>query len=357
LKLLELFADASAALDQAALLLSAAISGGIGALLAGTRLYWRLGAKSVRGTVAGVRVVGRRYYAAYRYTLPPSGRRMLASADRGVRASQRLITGRKVRLLVFKKHPEIAAEAGFDVLESVGWGFFAAAALAVWMALTSWRVTPVTWTALGCAAFFVLYRLQRSMPARGQRPFTSPTREPPPEGLLENPVHPIEEILAGPVRAERQRKQRITGLIVTPILVLVGVGICALGAYLGRTVFMLQSTGEHVRGTVLFCELQKTLHGSSYYPVVQFTTLTGLGVQFRDTMGGDAPPYHEGEQVDVLYLPVSPRETATIDRGRLNWLAPGALCVGGFALAVIAVAVRLWIPRPTLGVPPPSSFR
>jgi hypothetical protein len=357
LKLLELFAAASAALDQAALLLSAAVSGGIGALLAGNKFYWRLGAKTVHGTVVGVRVVGQRYYAAYRYKRPPSGRPMLASADVGGRADQRLITGRKVRLLVFKKHPGIVAEAGFDVLESIGWAFFAAAAAAVWAALTMWHVTPVTWTLLGLAAFFILYRLHRSMPAQGERPFTSRTREAPPAGLLDEPVHPIEEILAGPVRAERQRKQRITGLIVTPILVLVGMGICALGAYLGRTVSLLQSTGGRVLGTVLFCEPHKTLHGSNYYPVVQFTTLTGQAVQFRDSMGGDSPPYREGAPVDVLYLPASPRETATIDHGWLNWLAPGALCVGGLALAVIAVTVQLWVPRLPLGVPPPSSFR
>jgi hypothetical protein len=193
------------------------------------------------------------------------------------------------------------------------------------------------------------------MPARGERPFTSPTRDALPEGLLEYPVQPIEEILAGPVRAERQRKQRITGLIVTPILVLVAMSICALGAYLGRTLFLLQSTGERVRGTVLFCEPQKTLRGSNYYPVVQFTTVTGLAVQFRDNMGGDSPPYRDGERVAVLYFPASPRETATIDRGWLDWLAPGALCVGGLALAVISVAVRLWVPKQV--TPPPSSFR
>jgi hypothetical protein len=133
------------------------------------------------------------------------------------------------------------------------------------------------------------------------------------------------------------------------------VTLVVLGAYLGRAVFQLQSTGERVRGTVLFCELQKTLHGSSYYPVVKFTTLTGLPVQFRDRMGGDSPPYHEGEPVDVLYFPVSPQATATIDHGGLNWLAPGALCVGGFGLAVIAVAVRLGVPR-SQEVPPPSPF-
>jgi hypothetical protein len=356
LNLLELLVDASAAMDQATLLLGAAVAGALGALLAGNKLYWRLRGRSVSGTVVGVRAVGRLYYVVYRFKLPKSGKRMLATADVGQRANPRLVTGRKVRLLVFKKRPDTVAEAAMDVLESVGLACFAAAVAIVWIAVTAWPVTMFTWTVLAAVVFFVLYRLQRSVSGWGARPFTSITRQAPPDGLLETPVHPIEELLDGPVRAERQRKQRITGLIVTPILVLVGLGIFALGAHLGRTLFLLQSTGARARGTVLFCELKRTLHGSSYYPVVQFATRSGQTVQFRDRMGSDPPPYREGESVDVLYFPDAPEATATIDRGRLNWLAPGALCVGGLALAVIAVAVRLWAPR-VVGVPSSSSFR
>ena len=353
MSVLELLVEASTALDQIGLLLIAAICGGIGALLAGNKLYWRLRAKSVRGTVIGVRAVGRLYYPVYRYKLPRSEKRMLATADVGTRANPGLITGRKTRLLVFKKHPDRVAERAVDVLEAVGWVFFLATGVALWIALALWPVTTWTWTALGAAILFIGYRLQHSIPARGERPFTSITRRAPPKDLLEVPVHPIEKILAGPVRAERQRKQRIAGLIVTPVLVLVGVGIFALGAHLGRTVFLLESTGVRTHGTVLFCESKRNIHGSTYYPVVQFATRTGVAVQFRDNMGSDPPPYREGEAVEVLYFADSPQATATIDRGRLNWLPPGALCAGGLALAVIAVGVRLW----ALRMPPSSSFR
>jgi len=342
---LELLVGASAALNQAGLLLLGAILGAIGALLAGNRLYWRLRGKSVRGTVVGVRAIGRLYYPVYRYRLLPTGRRYEATADVGVGANPRLITGRKLRLIVFKKHPDRAAEASPEVPEMVGWGCFLAAAVAVGLAVGLWPVTSFTWTVLGLAVLFVGYRLRRAMPSRGERPFTSITRKAPPEGLLEVPVQLIEEILAGPVSAERRRKQRITGLIVTPILVLVGLAVLALGVHLGRTIFLLESTGERAHGTVLFCELQTTLHGSTYYPVVQFATRTGSTVQFRDRMGSKPPAYHEGEPVEVLYLPSAAESTATIDRGRLNWLAPAALCVGGLALSVITLAVRLWVPR------------
>ena len=55
--------------------------------------------------------------------------------------------------------------------------------------------------------------------------------------------------------------------------------LAALGVHLGRTTFLLKSSGERTQGTVLFLELKKTLHGSTYYPVVQFATLEGTSVQ------------------------------------------------------------------------------
>lgn len=343
-KHLDLFADASALLDQAALLAGAALFGGIGALLAGNRLYWRFRGRSVQGTVAGVRVSGRLYYPVYRYKTP-AGRRFQATSDVAVGVSPKLVTGRKLRLLFLKRHPDRVAEAGVQIVEAVGWGFLAMAALAVGVAMTLWPVTPPTWFMLGGVVIFVIYRLCRAMPLGGEKPFTSLTRQPPPEDLVGAPVHRIEEILSGPIRAERQRKQRIAGLIVTPILVALGVGVFALGAHLGRTTYLLLSTGERAHGTVLFCELVKTLHGSSYYPVVQFGTRHGQAVQFRDKMGSDPPAYREGEAVDVLYFPAVPETSATIDRGALNWLAPAILCIGGVFLAVVALGARLGVPR------------
>ena len=344
LKHLDLFADASALLDQAALLAAAALLGGLGALLAGNRLYWRFRGRPVQGAVAGVRVSSRLYYPVYRYK-SPAGRRFQATSDVPVGVSPKLVTGRKLRLLFLKNHPDRVAEAGVQIVEGVGWGCFALAALAVGIAVTLWPVTPPTWVMLGAAAIFVIYRLRRAMPLGGEKPFTSLTRQPPPEDLIGAPVHPIEEILSGPIRAERQRKQRIAGLIVTPILVAVGIGVFALGAHLGRTTYLLLSTGERAHGTVLFCELVRTLHGSSYYPVVQFATDHGQAVQFRDKMGSDRPAYREGQGVDVLYFPTGPETSATIDRGGLNWLAPAILCIGGVFLAVVALGARLGVPR------------
>ena len=45
------------------------------------------------------------YYPVYRYKLTPSGKWLEATADTGALPNPDLVTGRKVRLLVFKKYP------------------------------------------------------------------------------------------------------------------------------------------------------------------------------------------------------------------------------------------------------------
>jgi hypothetical protein len=152
----------------------------------------------------------------------------------------------------------------------------------------------------------------------------------------------------------RRRRRRIAARIVTSILMLVGLAVLVLGARLGRTMFLLQSTGERAVGTVAFLELRRTLHGASYYPVVEFAAADGGTVQFRDNMGSNPPAYREGDLVRVLYLPAAPRDSATIDRGLLNWLVPGVLCLLGALLAMIAPFVGLGVSPVS---PPPSAGR
>jgi hypothetical protein len=342
LKLLELIAAFWAASNQVEVLLGAGLFGGLGTWLCGNRLYWRLFAKRVKGSVVGVRAPGKLlYYAVYRYKLPSSGKWLEATSDTGALPNPDLATGRKVRLLVFKKHPDRVADAESHVLELLGSFFFAIGAACVGVALTVWPATPLTWILVSADSVFVLYLLQRSWPRRSEPPFASLSRKARPAQLLDAPVSPLEELLAGPVRAERQRLRRTLGRIVTPILMLAGLGVIALGAHLGRNTYLLQSTGERTQGAVLFLELKTNLHGSTYYPVVQFTTAEGTTVQFRDVMGSNPPAYREGEPVSVLYFRNLPERTATIDRGMLDWLAPGVLCVMGSFLAGIALWVRL----------------
>ncbi len=342
MKLLQLLAELWDTLNQVEVLLAAGLFAGLGTWLCANRLYWRLGAKRVRGTVVGVRAPRMLlYHAVYRYKLPPSGKWMQATSDLGVLPGPDVATGRKLRLLVFRKHPDRAADAEGHALELLGGTLLLIGAACMGVALTVWDVTPLTWVLVSADGIFVLYLLRRSLPRRGEPPFASLSRRTRPAALLDTPVHPIEELLAGPVRAARQRWQRAIGRVVTPLLVVAGLGVIALGVYLGRNTYLLQSTGARAQGTVLFLELKTNLHGSTYYPVVQFGTAEGSTVQFRDVMGSNPPAYREGDPVNVLYFRRLPEQTATIDRGMLDWLAPGVLCVMGSFLAGIALWVRV----------------
>jgi len=324
------------------MLLGAGLLCGLGVFLCGNRLYWRLMARRAKGVVIGVRAPRKYlYYPVYRYKLTPSGRWLEATADTGALPNPDLVTGRKVRLLVFKKHPDRVADAEGHVLETLGGFCFALGGTGIAVAMRQWAVTPMTWAIIATIAIFLLYLLRRTTPRRKEPPFASVWRGARPANLLESPAQPIEALLEGPVRDERHRKQLITGRIATPILVLAGLGVMSLGGYLGRTTYLLKSSGESTQGTVQFLELKKTLHGSSYYPVVQFATREGTMVQFRDGMGSNPPAYHEGDPVNVRYFRNEPEATATIDRGTADWVVPGILCVMGSFLAGIALWARL----------------
>ena len=342
MKLLPLIVEIWAALRQAGALLVAGLLLGAGVLLFGNRLYWRLFAKRVRGNVVGVRAPRKYfYYPVYRYKVTPTSRWQEATADVGWLPNPELVTGYKARLLVFRKFPDRVANAGSYVLETIGTVFFVIGGAGIAAACVFWPVTSLTWVVLGVILIFVIYLLRRCIPRRREPPFSSITRGWRPAELLESPVQSIEDLLSGAVRAERRRRQRETARIVTPALILLGLGVVALGVYLGRSTFLLKSHGELAQGTVVFLELKTTLHGSTYYPVVQFATREGTAVQFRDGMGSNPPAYREGDPVTVAYFRNLPQQTATIDRGILDWLAPGVLCVMGTVLAGIAFWVRL----------------
>jgi len=197
LKLLQLFAEFWAALNQVGVLLGAGLFGGLGTWLCGNRLYWRLFARRVKGSVVGVRAPGKLlYYAVYRYKLPSSGKWLEATSDTGALPNPDLETGRKVRLLVFKKYPDRVADAESHVLELLGGVLFAVGAACVGVALTVWPATPLTWILVSADAVFVLYLLQRSWPRRSEPPFASLSRKARPVQLLDAPVSPLEELLA-----------------------------------------------------------------------------------------------------------------------------------------------------------------
>ncbi|HUE10217.1 MAG TPA: DUF3592 domain-containing protein, partial [Steroidobacteraceae bacterium] len=150
------------------------------------------------------------------------------------------------------------------------------------------------------------------------------------------PLQRAEDILATSEAARRAlRNQRRTG----PVSILIGLAMLAVAVFAGRSLAQLEIAGLRAPGKVLqLVSRPASRGGSTYHPVVRFTTASGTPVQFEDGVGTNPPQYSVGNDVQVLYLAEAPTSSAIINRGIGNW----ALSIGfGLAgAALIALGVR-----------------
>ena len=280
----EFIAGALSALNQVGLLLGGALCAGVGALLLGSRLHWRLRGTRITGTLIGVRqggLSGSAFYPVYRYALP-NGVSGEATSETGSGSPAGMNTGRQVPLLVLASHPGQAADAGSHVSEWVGAIFLA-------------EITAA-------------------------------------------PVRPVEEIVNSSDPVAQQEQQQAKLRKVAPILLVLGLALLGLSAYVGQKTYRLVSVGERVTGKVVDFYLDTGGKSTAYFPVVRFTDPMGQEVQFRDGTGSNPPSYRSGQTVKVMYLRDDPAH-ASIDRGGWNWLAPGLLLA--FAMGLLTLGVRL----------------
>lgn len=121
-------------------------------------------------------------------------------------------------------------------------------------------------------------------------------------------------------------------------LILAAYGVTLLGFLLipaFRTRGLLKS-GAMARGTVVGAEEDRDDDGTTYNPVVRFTTADGRTVEFTSVVGYSRKP-DIGGAVDVRYLADDP-EQAEIDRAAM-WLLPAAVSVLSGLGLVVAGAV------------------
>ena len=78
----------------------------------------------------------------------------------------------------------------------------------------------------------------------------------------------------------------------------------AAAGYLYVREIQFLSRAESVMGTVKTLETAETDDGgTSYCPLIEFTTLSGQLTIYNPLVCGDPPPYEVGEQVKVFYDP------------------------------------------------------
>lgn len=344
----ELIGSTLSAFNQAVVFAGALFCWAVGGLLVGNAIYWRLHAVRVQGQVIGVRRNGNCLNAVYRYD-SPAGETLEATSLEGSSSVSGKETGRLVPLWVIPEKPDQVQEAGNHVFSLVGAVFLGFGVALFWFGATAWRIGPMTWVVGGLLGAHLLWKLRSiflprdaTLSRAGWRglPDLLRTVRPADAASLQQvaPLQQVEELSALPQSRERQVRVRAQLARLTPLLLLTGVGLLALGVYQTRWLLELEESGLRSSGRVTSLSASTTSNsGTTYHPVVSYRDSAGRTIVFRDSAGSNPPLYHVGEAVVVLYQPGDPPR-AIIDRGVWNWLPAAVLYLLGGVLAAGGVA-------------------
>jgi hypothetical protein len=344
----DLLASGMQAYNQVGMLLGALICLGIGGLILGNSLYWRVHALRASGTIIGVISNAATYVPVYRYTLP-DGETHVAKSDTGSSSTSGKQTGRVVSLLISAHDPNEAREAGSYVLELIGAVFVAPGLFLGYVGLTAYPVTRMTWIVGLAMLIYLVERGRRIFVPKGQRLSIAEWKKQYEEASGTSPavdlrqVKPIEQLVSPSEVAEAQQRQRQGFKKAAPFMALFAVILVSLGIIQSFDVARLQSRGVRAPGEIVGLKQESGSGGQySYHPIVRFRTDRNARVQFTDSFGSNPPVYRAGDKVTVLYLAESPQRNAMIDRGLLlNWAIPALL----FAFAALLVGIMLAVLR------------
>ena len=335
----DIFVGLISAFNQIGVLVAALVCGGLGALLVGNAIYWRLHAVRVQGEVIGVRQRGNILNAVYRYTLP-SGQTCEATSIEGSDSTRGKQTGEVVPLMVIPEKPDEVEEARHYIFTAVGAILLALGAGLFYYAVTAFRAGPMTWIVGGLFVAHFLERARQIVFPKDKRLQLSTWRQMLAERkaaqFAATPVQRLEDVAALPERRALEQRQRATFLRLAPFLLIAGVGLFALGVHQSRTLVRLESFGLRAHGVVSSLSSSRSGSSSSYYPVVTYTDQTGRRIRFRDNTGSNPPMYHVNDSVTVLYSASEPGN-AIIDRGVWNWLPSAILYSVGVLLSMVGI--------------------
>ncbi len=331
--MLHLVFSALSALNQVVVFAGGLLCWGLGGLLVGDAIYWRVHALRVQGEVIGVRRNGNSLNSVYRY-ISPAGAATEATSLEGSSSTRGRETGRRVSLWVLPGRPNEVQESGNHVFTLVGVVLLAAGVVLFWVGARAWRTGPMTWAMAGIFILHLLLRLRRIGSAGAGRPAF---RWRPRDAVrnagarMDCPPQRVEELTALPEFREREAQQRVQLARLAPFLLLAGVTVLALGVYQSRMMLILETSGTRTAGRVTGLSRSQGSDGIIYYPLVCYVDVAGETVVFRDSTGTNPSLYHVGEAVTVLYAPDQPAR-AVIDRGVWNWLPSAFLYLFGAVL-------------------------
>jgi len=319
------------ALNQVGVFIAGLVCAGLGGLLVGNAVYWRLHAIRVEGRVIGVRQNGNCFNAVYRYTLP-SGQSCEGTSNEGSSSARGKETGTPVSLLVIPEKPDQVLEARTHIFTIIGVLLFAPAAWLFYTAVTAWPIGPMTWAVAAVLMIHFAARIYKIILPKDKRltpPVWKALLSRRPGTGSQTSVRPIEDIISQPEIRALDERQRVNNRRWAPFLAVAGIGLLALSVYLGFALVQLEASGMRAPGVVRSLESSSTGSASpTYYPQVSFKTQDGIVSHFKDRVGTNPPAYHPGDQVTVLYRPGAPTG-AIIDHGIWNWLPSAAVFLFG----------------------------
>jgi hypothetical protein len=332
------------AYNQVGFFIGALICLGLGGLIFGNALYWRVQAARAMGTVIGVIDRGGMYTPVYRYTLP-DGQTHEAMSDTSSGWARGKETGRVVSLMISAHNPTEAREANNYLFDAIG---ILLIAPGVWLGYTALTAYPVTWMTWIMAVVMVVYLAERGRRVflpKGQRLSIADWKKQ--HGLDEvstiDPadIKPIEKIIATPEMREKGQVQWRNNKRAAPLVGIFAVALLAGGIYQAGDLARLELSGLRAQGEVERLVGESSSRGSySYHAIVRYRTEKNIRIDFKDNVGSNPPSYRPGDRVTVLYLPDNPRGKAIIDRGVFwNWAIPGMLFVVAAFLAWLFVVM------------------
>src|SRR6266567_6907548 len=164
----DLLASGMQAYAQIGMFIGALTCLGLGGLLLGNSLYWRVHGIRASGTVIGVIAKNGMYKRVYRYSLP-DGQTHEAKMDIGRSWLGGSETGRSIPLLISAHNPASGREADSHLFEIAGIILIVPGVLLGYTAFTAYPVTPMTWIMAVAMPVYLAERGYHVLIPKGQR--------------------------------------------------------------------------------------------------------------------------------------------------------------------------------------------
>jgi hypothetical protein len=339
------------AYQQVGMFIGALVCLGLGGLILGNCLYWRIHALRASGTIIGVLTNGSSYTPVYRYALP-DGQTHVAKSDTSSSAARGKETGRIVPLMICAHDPTQARAANNYLLDVVGLVLIVPGVCFGYTALTAFPITPMTWIMAVALLAYLAERGHRVLIPKGQRVSVAQWRRQ--HGLGDTAainlaaVRPIEDVVSAlDIREGRSQSSRKAA----PLIGLFAVILVCVGILQAKKIARLEAAGLRAQGEVVRLKDDFGSGHTTYYPIVKFRTERNVLVEFKDNVGSNPPSHRPGDKVTVLYLADNPRQEAMVDRGVWwNWGIPGIIfSFAGFLAGLLVVILRSGTPLDTPG--------